>query len=121
MGLSKKPEHYLSIIYFKQINVKRKLKVVNTNIGSSFESLLEETGEQAEINAIAIKQVIAWEISQMMISENISKTEMATRLQTSRSALDRLLDPNNTSITLNTLDHAARTIGKKLHIELIAA
>jgi len=94
--------------------------MVNSHIGSSFESLLEETGEQVEVNAVAIKRVIAWEIRQMMKLENISKTNMASRLQTSRSALDRLLDPNNTSITLNTLDHAARTIGKKLQIELIA-
>jgi len=95
--------------------------VKNPHIGSSLESLLEKNGELVEVSAIAIKRVIAWELRQKMELENISKTEMALKLQTSRSALDRLLDPNNTSITLNTLDHAARTIGKKIHIELIAA
>ncbi len=93
----------------------------NPHVGSSLDSLLEQKGELVEVSAVAIKRVIAWEINQKMKLENISKTEMASRLQTSRSALDRLLDPNNTSITLNTLDHAARTIGKKIHIELIAA
>ncbi len=95
--------------------------VNNPHVGSSLDSLLENKGEFVEESAIAIKRVIAWEISQKMELENISKTEMASRLQTSRSALDRLLDPNNTSITLNTLDHAARTIGKKIHIKLVAA
>ncbi len=95
--------------------------VNNPHVGSSLDSLLEQKGELVEVSAVAIKRVIAWEINQKMKLENISKTEMASRLQTSRSALDRLLDPNNTSITLNTLDHAARTIGKKIHIELIAA
>ncbi len=95
--------------------------VNNPQVGSSLDSLLEKSGELIEVSAVAIKRVLAWEISQKMELENISKTEMASRLQTSRSALDRLLDPNNTSITLNTLDHAARTIGKKIHIELITA
>jgi len=93
----------------------------NKHIGSSLDDLLEETGELVEVNAVAIKRVIAWEISEMMRLEHISKAKMAARLETSRSALDRLLDPQNTSITLNTLDHAARTIGKKLHLKLIAA
>ncbi len=93
----------------------------NKHIGSSLDDLLEETGELVEVNAVAIKRVIAWEIKEMMRIEHLSKTKMAARLETSRSALDRLLDPQNTSVTLNTLDHAARTIGKKIHIELVAA
>ncbi len=92
----------------------------NKHIGSSLSNLLEETGNLAEVNAVAIKRVIAWEINEMMRLEDISKSKMAERLKTSRSALDRLLDPKNTSITLNTLDHAARTIGKKLHLELVS-
>lgn len=92
----------------------------NQHIGSSLDDLLEETGELTEVSAVAIKRVIAWEISQKMETENISKTKMAALMATSRSALDRLLDPNNTSVTLHTLDNAARAIGKKLHIELVA-
>lgn len=90
----------------------------NSKIGSSLDELLAEKGELVEINSIAIKKVITWELKQKMERENISKTEMAKLLDTSRSALDRLLDPNNTSVTLHTLDHAARTIGKTLHLEL---
>jgi len=73
-------------------------------IGSYLDGLLEETGELAEVNTVAIKRVIAWEIAQKM--------------ETSRSALDRLLDPANTSVTLHTLDNAARAVGKTLRIEL---
>jgi len=88
-------------------------------IGSSFDELLVETGELAEVNATAIKRVIAWEIGQKMEKECISKTAMAELMETSRSALNRLLDPQNTSITLHTLNNAARAVGKTLRIELI--
>jgi antitoxin HicB len=90
----------------------------NQYIGSSLDDLLEETGELAEVNAVAIKRVIAWEITQKMEIEHISKTKMAELMDTSRSALDRLLDPANTSVTLHTLDNAARAVGKTLRIEL---
>ncbi len=90
----------------------------NKHLGSSFDSLLEETGELAEVNAVAIKRVIAWEITQKMAAEHISKTKMAALMETSRSALDRSLDPANTSVTLHTLDNAARAVGKTLRIEL---
>ena len=90
----------------------------NQHLGSSLDDLLEETGELAEVNAVAIKRVIAWEITQKMETEHLSKTKMAELMDTSRSALDRLLDPANTSVTLHTLDNAARAIGKTLRIEL---
>lgn len=88
------------------------------HIGSSLDDLLQDTGELAEVNAVAIKRVIAWEIAQKMEVEDISKTKMAKIMDTSRSALDRLLDPENTSVTLHTLDNAARALGKTLRIEL---
>jgi len=91
----------------------------NKHIGSSFDDLLAETGELAEVNAAAIKRVIAWEIGQKMEKEHISKTAMAELMETSRSALNRLLDPENTSVTLHTLDNAARAVGKTLRIELV--
>ena len=90
----------------------------NQYIGSSLDDLLEETGELAEVNAVAIKRVIAWEIAQKMEAEHITKKKMAEIMDTSRSALDRLLDPANTSVTLHTLDNAARAVGKTLRIEL---
>ena len=91
----------------------------NQHLGSSLDDLLEETGDLAEVNAVALKRVIACEVNQKMNAERLSKTKMAALMKTSRSALDRLLDPANTSVTLHTLDNAARAIGKTLHIELI--
>lgn len=90
----------------------------NQYIGSSLDDLLEENGELAEVNTVAIKRVIAWEIAQKMAAEHITKKKMAEIMETSRSALDRLLDPANTSVTLHTLDNAARAVGKTLRIEL---
>lgn len=90
----------------------------NQHLGSSFDDLLEHTGELAEVNAVAIKRVIAWEIDAKMKTEHLSKTKMAELMHTSRSSLDRLLDPTNTSVTLHTLDNAARALGKTLRIEL---
>lgn len=92
--------------------------MANTHIGSSFDDFLEETGVLAETNAVAIKRVIAWEIQQKLEQEHLSKTKMAQMMNTSRAALDRLLDPNNTSITLHTLDNAAKALGKTLRLEL---
>jgi antitoxin HicB len=98
---------------------KQTMGKLNKHVGSSLDDLLEETGELAEVNAVAIKRVIAWEITQKMEAEHISKTNMAQLMGTSRSALDRLLDPANTSVTLHTLDNAARAVGKTLRIDLL--
>ena len=91
----------------------------NKCIGSSFNDFLEETGDSTEVSAVAIKHVIAWQVSQKMENEQISKTRMAELMDTSRSALDRLLDPTNTSVTFHTLDNAARVIGRTLRVELV--
>ena len=80
---------------------------MNKNIGSSFDDFLEEEGVLAEAEAIAIKRVIAYQVAELMKSQNMSKLAMAKKMKTSRSALDRLLDPKNTSITLQTLENAA--------------
>lgn len=90
---------------------------MNKNIGSSFDDFLEEDGILAESKAIAIKRVIAFQVAELMRSQKISKVAMAKKMQTSRSALDRLLDPMNTSITLQTLESAANAVGKRLRIE----
>jgi len=94
---------------------------MNKHVGSSFFDYLEEEGILEECREIAIKRVIAWELEEKMKAEGISKTRMAEMLSTSRSALDRLLDPKNTSITLHTLNNAAKVIGKTLKIELVAS
>ena len=90
---------------------------MNKHIGSSFGDFLEGEGLLAETESIAIKRVIAYQVAELMKSQNISKVAMAKKMKTSRSALDRLLDPKNTSITLQTLENAAHAIGKRLRIE----
>ena len=91
----------------------------NPRIGSSFDDFLEEEGMLDEINTIAIKRVIAWQIQQGMAKKNLSKTEMAQQMQTSRSSLERLLDPDNPAVTLDTIERAARVIGKKVRFKLV--
>ncbi len=90
------------------------------HIGSKFDDFLEAEGLLAEAEATAIKRVIAFQITQMIETENLTKTEMAKRMKTSRAALDRLLDPENASVTLLTLERAAKALGKRLKIELAA-
>lgn len=87
-------------------------------LGTSFQSFLEEEGIFEEVNIQAIKQTIALQLLDAMEELSITQTEMAERLGTSRAALKRLLDPNNTSVTLHTLARAAAAVGKKLHIAL---
>lgn len=93
---------------------------MNKHVGSHLDDFLEEEYLLAEAEAAATKRVIAWQIENMMRSEGLSKSEMARRMGTSRSALDRLLDPSNPSVTLLTLERAARALGKKVRVELAA-
>lgn len=91
----------------------------NPHIGSPLDDLLDEDGTLAEAHAIAIKRTLAWQVSQTMAKENLSKSEMARRMHTSRAALNRLLDPDNPSVTLLTMDKAAAAVGKRLRVELV--
>ena len=87
-------------------------------IGSNFDEFLEEEALLSESEATAAKRVIAFQLRQFMKENKLSKSEMARRMQTSRSALDRLLDASNPSVTLRTLDRAARALGRQLRIAL---
>lgn len=89
--------------------------------GSSFESFLEDEGMLEEVDAAAIKRVIAWQLSEAMKARKMSKKEMAEKIGTSRSQLDRLLDPANSSVHLQTIARAARAVGKRLRIEMVDA
>jgi DNA-binding Xre family transcriptional regulator len=89
------------------------------NIGSNFDDWLREEGIYEETTAVAIKRVLARQISQQIIDQKLSKSDMARRMNTSRAALDRLLDPENDAVTLNTLSKAAAAVGRQLHFELI--
>lgn len=93
----------------------------NPHIGSSLDELLEEEGILSEVSAIAIKRVLAWQVSEAMNDQGLNKSQMAEQMQTSRTSLDRLLDPENTSVTLKTLERAASVLGKRLQIELVDA
>ena len=88
-------------------------------LGDTLDSFLEEEGLLAEAEAIAIKRVIAYQISLLMDEQDLSKAEMARRMQTSRAAVSRLLDPNNESATLSTLEKAAFALGKRLQVALV--
>lgn len=89
--------------------------------GSTFESFLEEEGILEEVDAAAIKRVIAWQLSEAMKKRKLSKKAMAERIGTSRSQLDRLLDPANRSVHLETIARAARAVGKRLRVEMVDA
>ena len=88
------------------------------HIGSNFDDFLKEEKIYEQVQATAIKRVIAYQIAEEMKKKNLTKTEMASRMKTSRAALERLLDPENASITLITLERAASALGKKLTVQL---
>jgi antitoxin HicB len=86
--------------------------------GSSFDSFLEKEGIREEVEAVAIKRVLAWQLEQEMKRQQKTKQAMAKQLRTSRSQLDRLLDPQNASVTLDTMSRAARALGKRLIVRV---
>lgn len=88
-------------------------------IGSSFDSFLEEAGIRDEVERIAQKRVLAWQLQQEMEHLGLSKSEMARRMDTSRSQVDRLLDPENDRVQLDTLVKAAHAVGRELKLELV--
>ena len=90
-------------------------------IGSSFENFLEDEGILASVDEAAVKEVIAWQVAEAMKTLGLTKPAMAAAMQTSRTQVNRLLDPTNTSVALHTLYRAADVLGKRLRIELVDA
>jgi antitoxin HicB len=88
------------------------------HIGSSFDDYLRQEGIYEEATGHAIKRVIAWQLAEAMKAKKISKTEMARRLKTSRTQVSRFLDPENSSVQLDTIQKAAAIVGKRLIIRL---
>lgn len=88
-------------------------------IGSSFEDYLAGQGTLEETSAVAVKRVLAWQLAQAMEKEQITKSSMARAMRTSRSQLDRILDPENDHVRLDTLAQAARVLGLSLRVELV--
>jgi predicted XRE-type DNA-binding protein len=94
--------------------------MANKHIGSNFDDFLAEEAMLEETTATAMKRVIAWQIEQEMKAQKLTKTAMAERMRTSRAALNRLLDAEDTSLTLTTLASAAAALGKHIRFELTA-
>lgn len=88
----------------------------NPHIGSSFDDFLEEEGIGAEVTGRAVREIIAQLVIDHMAQANLTKTEMAARMHTSRQALARLLDPKGGGLTLDTLERAAGAVGKRVRI-----
>jgi len=93
----------------------------NKSIGSSFDDFLEQNDLLEECTAAALKRVIAWQINESMQLMHLTKSQLAEEMHTSRSSLDRLLDPANTSLSLKTLANAANAMGKQVQISLVDA
>jgi antitoxin HicB len=93
--------------------------MANKHKGTDFDAFLKEEGLSAEVESVAAKRVLAYQFEAAMKKRRLSKVSMAKRMQTSRSALDRLLDPENSSVTLQTLEKAAIVLGKRLKISLV--
>jgi antitoxin HicB len=102
------------------MGVMRNTMQENTHIGSNFDDFLIDEGLLAQAEAVAVKRVVAFYIEADMKRAKLSKVEMAKMMQTSRSSPDRLLDPENASISLLTLERAAVALGRKVKIEFAA-
>ena len=88
------------------------------HMGSSIDDFLKEEGIFEEAQAQAVKEVVAWQLAEAMKKQKISKNKMAVLLKTSRTLVDRLLDPKN-DITLGSLQRAAAMVGRRVTIELV--
>ncbi len=98
---------------------KKKPVKKNPHLGTSFDTFLKDEEIHGEVTSAAVKRSLALELQKVMESQSITKVEMARRMETSRSHLNRLLDPTNDRIQLNTLYKAASVLGKRLKLELI--
>ncbi len=87
--------------------------------GSSLDSFLEEENLLEQAESVAAKRVIAWQIQKAMAARRVTKQAMAKRLKTSRSQIDRLLDPGYLGISLDTMSRAAHALGKRIHIHVV--
>ena len=93
----------------------------NPHFGSSLEDFLEAEGLLEEATEHAIKAVVAWQLKTKMDQQHITKAALARTMHTSRTQIDRVLDPNNDDVSLSTLRKAAEAVGGKLKLELVAA
>jgi antitoxin HicB len=93
----------------------------NPHIGSNFDEFLAEDGQLDEATAVAVKRVIAWQIEQAMQAAGLNKSTLAKRMHTSRTVVDRILDSEDTGLTLDTMTRAATALGFRVKFDLVAA
>lgn len=98
-----------------------KAKKRNSQTGSTFDSFLEEEGIREEVEAVAVKRVLAWQFAEAMRKKRKTKQALAKELRTSRSQLNRLLDPQNAAVSLDTITRAAKALGKRVIIRIADA
>jgi antitoxin HicB len=103
------------------MHASKMVKTKNKHRGSSFEDFLKKEGLLESVQAPAFKRALALKVNDMMKEKRLIKSAMAARMRTSRAAVHRLLDPKNTSVTLATLNRAARSLGCKVKIEFVPA
>src|SRR5215469_3933265 len=104
----------------KEANMARKKNASRSTAKFiTLDDFLGEEGKREEFEAIAVKEVLAWQIEQAMKEQNISRNNLAQRMKTSRSQIGRLLDPKDGNVTLATLQRAARMVGRSLRLELV--
>lgn len=98
---------------------KRKKRLRTSGKLSSLDDFLTAEGKREEFEAVAIKEVLAWQIAEAMKANKLSRNRLAQRMKTSRSQIGRLLDPKDGNVTLNTLQRAAKMVGRSLRLELV--
>ena len=98
--------------------MKRK-KTRSTDDLTTLDSFLKDEGKLEEFEAVAVKEVLAWQIAEAMKVQNLSRKRLAERMKTSRSQISRLLDPKDGNVTITTLQRAAKIVGRTLRLELV--
>jgi antitoxin HicB len=99
--------------------MKKRKATRSTDSLTTLDSFLKEEGKLEEFEAVAIKEVLSWQIAEAMKAQNLSRKSLAERMKTSRSQIGRLLDPKDGNVTLVTLQRAARIVGRTLRLELV--
>ncbi|KPH79543.1 MULTISPECIES: helix-turn-helix transcriptional regulator [Bosea] len=94
------------------------MKTNNPHRGPTLDDFLNEEGINDQVTSAAVKRVIAWQLQQAMRDRNISKTDMAAKMETSRRQLSRVLNPDDGNVTLDTLQRAAKAVGRSIRLEL---
>jgi len=97
----------------------KKKKPRSTDYLTTLDDFLKEEGKLEEFEAIAVKEVLAWQIAEAMKARNLSRKRLAERMKTSRSQISRLLNPKDGNVTINTLQRAAKIVGRTLRLELV--